>query len=172
MTAEFDPYGRLIRVVTPRAPFASDDEDARSWHFGYDFEDRPIWLEGPPDRAGGPRQLTRITYDEVGNVRTVTTRPDDRVTLYEYDERDALIQVTWPSGMVVQYAYDDLGNLSEARLRRTPTAAEEVVSYAFDGLSRPRAMTRHPSGNQAAEHFAFAYDADGNCSAYQLATPR
>lgn len=48
------------------------------------------------------------SYDAVGNLKNLVDATD--ITQYTYDSKNRLIQETHPSGMVVRYEYDNVGN--------------------------------------------------------------
>ena len=71
--------------------------------------------------------VVSINYNDAG-LRWQVTNGED-ITTYYYDDRDRLIRIDSPKG-VINYAYDDNGN------RTSVTAAGTATSYAYDALNR------------------------------------
>ncbi|MDC8014005.1 hypothetical protein [Tahibacter soli] len=92
---------------------------------------------------------TTIAYTAEGQIDTV--QDGNGTTSYEYSERGRLEKVTWPSGLWIEYGYDDAGNRTQL------TTADQSVSYTFDELNRLKTVT--PTLGQGA---TYDYDAVGN----------
>jgi YD repeat-containing protein len=162
-----DPFGRLTTFLAG----GSDDTrplELRTWRVQYDQEDRIRRIEIPPSTSGGVPQRLEWRYDEVGNV--VEMGEGGQVSQYAYDERNALIEARWASGVTARYTYDDRGDLAQAWLLSDDGQPEHVVDYAHDGLHRPRQVTRFVSWPDlsGAEVTAYAYDDAGRCTAYRV----
>ena len=74
--------------------------------------------------------MTRHTYDAEGNLQT-STDPLGRVTRYEYDLLDRVIQVTHPDGTREQQAFDEAGNI----VSHTDTTGAQTA-FRYDAMTR------------------------------------
>jgi len=130
----------------PEAPTAYPD--------GYDGNGNGVYsIDGTANHVGTEQQydplnrLIKVLQDHVG---TGVTR--DTTTRYAYDTRDNLRSVTDPDGLVTNFMYDGLNNLTDlsspdtahtgytydsAGNRKTQTDARGVTSnYSYDALNR------------------------------------
>jgi RHS repeat-associated protein len=118
----------------------------------------------------------KITYDEVGRVKSVTDELNKTVT-HEYDPacgcRDRLAKITDPNGNFITYAYDDAGrriSFTDAanretrytydmrgRLTKTTFADNTTTTSAYDGMGRPVTST-----DQEGRVTKYSYDEAGN----------
>lgn len=101
-----------------------------------------------------PMGTTTYTYDRKGRPATVV---DGRgvQTVYSYDERDRVTQVS-ANYTTVKYTYDGDGNLTS----RTDDTG--VMNYAYDPLSRETVRSTRYGGTQT----VLTYTADGNVDTY------
>jgi RHS repeat-associated protein len=98
--------------------------------------------------AGGIQATTQMTYDAIGNVRTVVD-PKNLTTSYTFDALGRMTQQVSPDSGTTNYTYDDAGNL------KTQTDARGItVNYSYDALSRPISVV-YPT---AAENVIYLYD--------------
>ncbi len=96
---------------------------------------------------------TTWTYTTSGQVEKVTDKRGD--TLYQYDQRDRVTQITHPEGWVVQYGYDEAGNRATLTTKYQQEAAR-TTSYQYDPANRLSQLT-DPDGGIT----TFVYDANG-----------
>jgi len=90
---------------------------------------------GYSDESG----LTTLTYDEPGNltVKARTIGSESYTTTYTYDKADKLTQAVYPSGRIVTYTYDGVGQISGVSTKSggtTTTLASSVAYYPFGSL--------------------------------------
>lgn len=98
--------------------------------------------------AGGIQATTQMTYDAIGNVRTVVD-PKNLTTSYTFDALGRMTQQVSPDSGTANYTYDDAGNL------KTKTDARGItVNYSYDALNRPITVV-YPT---AAESVTYLYD--------------
>lgn len=100
---------------------------------------------------GAVNQTTVYTYDNEGNVRTVTD-PLNRLSANAYDALNRLSRVTNPDSGVVQYAYD-----GENQLTGVTDPRNLVTRYTRDGLGNLNQQTSPDTGVTAN-----TFDAAGN----------
>ncbi len=112
-----------------------------------------------PNEAGSlgaidfPAQATAYTYDTLNNLTTVTQGSQTRS--FVYDSLSRLKSATNPESGLIQYGYDNNGNL------QTKTDARLVTTtYAYDNLNRvlSRSYANEPSGQTATPAVSYFYD--------------
>ena len=97
---------------------------------------------------GGIQATTKMTYDAVGNVRTVID-PKNLTTSYTFDALGRLTQQISPDSGTSSFTYDDAGN------RLTATDARQVTTTStYDVLNRI-ATVIYPT---TTENVAYIYD--------------
>lgn len=116
------------------------------------FSDRPVRISrGPRD---GTRELLQfLQYDAIGRIVS-KTEPGKRITLYNYNSRGELENITNPDGSRIIFRRDPKGRVVNV------SDGNQEESVQFDENGRIRARTQ-PDG-QTAE---FSYDGSGNVSA-------
>jgi RHS repeat-associated protein len=98
--------------------------------------------------VGGIQASTQMTYDAIGNVRTVID-PKTLTTSYTYDALGRMTQHVSPDSGTTNYTYDAAGNL------KTRTDARSITAtYSYDALNRPTSVV-YPT---TAENVAYLYD--------------
>ena len=97
--------------------------------------------------------FTEYEYNELGSRTTITNARGFTVTLTLFDDLQRPITVTDALGNSQTTVYDALGNVRQFTDRNG-----ELISYEYDLLNRPTAITYHSDG----EIVAFEYDALGN----------
>lgn len=139
-------------------------------------------LTGIADPSGS----TTLTYDHRGNVTqdARTIGGQSYATAYAYDLADNISAITYPSGRIVEYAYDTLGRISGVTTKASAGASSETVasSVAYqpfgplkgltygNGLSLVRtfdndgriASHRVSFGAQDTQNVAYGYDTASN----------
>jgi len=87
--------GQLRTVTNPKGETQTFSYDANGYLIAYD------------DALPGTNDITRLTYDNLGRIGTVTDR-DGYTLMLEYDALDRPTKVTYPDGTDEQIAYDRL----------------------------------------------------------------
>ncbi|XHL98542.1 MAG: putative Ig domain-containing protein [Microcoleus anatoxicus] len=178
---EYDALGRLTAVVQTLNQSGNNPANLRT-EYGYDEAGRLIWQEDASDDRtkfeydkNGRRvtvelplaQSSRTTYDEVGNVKTVTDFNGNTVT-YGYDAENRLTSkqfsvkgespVTFtytPSGQIKTvvdgrgttiFNYDELGRLVSRKDPDGPyLGSGATIEYGYDAAGN-RTEVRTPAG--------------------------
>jgi YD repeat-containing protein len=165
LTSSVDPLGNATGGVP--ADHRTD--------YVYDKEDRIRFVKLPAPAAGGAQLVSETRYDEVGNP-VVRTDAQGQVTIYSYDERDALLEVkesptTWtdpvnpPAGVITtEYGYDAAGMLTRITRAKGDAANERITDYAYDGRGLVRTETEYPAwpSTSGALVTSSTYDPAGN----------
>jgi len=161
---QYDGFDRLRRTVFANGTFEQLSYDAasnvverrtrasQSILFSYDALGR-VFSKAPPDdfviifgydrmgrltsefQAGG---ATTFKYDALGRMIEKTDR-NGRTVGYQYDGAGNRTRLTYPGGHFVTYEYDELNRL---RGIRDAGAAQDIVTYGYDSLSRRILTTR------------------------------
>lgn len=140
----YDAAGRQTSITQPSPVL--DGQTTQSTQT-YDDLDRLIGTTAD-SATGGIQATTAMTYDAVGNLRSVID-PKSLTTSYLYDALSRLTQQTSPDSGTTAYTYDDAGN------RKTQTDARAITAtYAYDALNRLTSVT-YPT---AAENVSYLYD--------------
>lgn len=129
-----------------QAPFAWAD---RNWTYTYNSNGQVATADGPRTDVN---DVTAYTYDNVGNLATVTNALGQVTTLSNYDTLGLPGQVIDPNGVVTLLAYDGRGQL-RTRTVQTP-AGNSTTTFTYDsnGLLTQIAL---PDGKT----LAYTYDA-------------
>lgn len=158
-TAVFDKLNRLVSAAGTSGTanvFAYDaagrqtketDPNLVQIHNQYDDLDRLVTTVSD-GVSGGLQITTAMTYDAVGNLRSVTD-PKNLTTGYTYDALGRLTQQVSPDSGTTDFVYDNADN----RLSQTD-ARGITATYVYDALNRPLAVA-YPN---AAENVAYMYD--------------
>ncbi|MCB2173528.1 hypothetical protein KQH65_12385 [archaeon] len=117
---EFDEWGNLTRLIHPDGTMIRAEYHQRT---------------GALKRLINERGVETLSeFDERGN-KTATIEAKgtgvERRTEYTYDERGNLLTITKPVGAVVSFIYDEFGNV----IRRTD-AMGGVEEFSYDALNR------------------------------------
>ncbi|MFB8796567.1 MAG: RHS repeat-associated core domain-containing protein, partial [Microcoleus sp.] len=187
---EYDALGRLTAVVQTLNQAGTNPINLRT-EYGYDEAGRLIWQEDASDNRtefeydkNGRRvavelplnQRSSTTYDEVGNVKTVTDFNGNKIT-YTYDAENRLsskqfapgsgespVTFTYTAGGQIQtvvdgrgttnFQYDELGRLVSRQDPDGPYLASNVtIEYDYDAAEN-RTQVRTPSGATKYEYDA------------------
>ncbi|MDX2218805.1 MAG: transglutaminase domain-containing protein [Burkholderiales bacterium] len=166
---EYDALGRMTKRILPGGQSESFEHDANgnvTKHttfkgevitYAYDELNRVKTKTVPAGTSQTGQVLTtetNWTYTASGQVEKVSDRRGD--TLYQYDARDRVSQITHPEGWVVQYGYDEAGNRTSLKTKYREEA-ERTTAYEYDSANR---LVKHtdPDGGIT----TFVYDANGN----------
>ncbi len=93
------------------------------------------------------------TYYDNSQVHTVTDQHG--VTEYIYDNRDRLEAEIKPSGELLEYSYDDVGNRESVSVTRNGVVTS-LTTYTYDSLNRLETVTDTSGAT------TYTYDAVGN----------
>jgi RHS repeat-associated protein len=95
-----------------------------------------------------PSGSEAYTYDQIGRVTQLTkvVGTASYVTKYGYNTGSQLTKITYPSGRVVEYSYDNVGHLCAAAVTTTSctsytTPYLTLSSASYDAASRPLSAT-------------------------------
>jgi RHS repeat-associated protein len=100
--------------------------------------------------SGGSILNRGYTYDNVGNVATITGSPTIGTQTFTYDQRDRLTNWT-ATGINENYAYDLVGNIT----------SKAGTTYNYNGYINPSGS----GGPYAIRNTGYTYDANGNMTA-------
>jgi RHS repeat-associated protein len=143
-TYAYDSAGRKLSMVSPRGNVAGATASQFMTTYTYNALDE---LTSVTDPDG---DVTRYTYDDVGNKLTMTDA-DGNTTDYAYNGRDELISVTAPGGAETSYTYDGDGN------KLTMTDANGYTTHYTYDEDGDLASVTNPLGDET----TYTYDADG-----------
>ncbi|MFB6130492.1 MAG: RHS repeat-associated core domain-containing protein, partial [Salinigranum sp.] len=155
----YDSLDRVTRIVGPdgeSAEYAYDADGRRTSAtysngvtatYRYDAAGRTLGVRGE-NASGGPLFEWTYAYDPAGNVVSATDG-SGAVTRYGYDALNRLVDVTYPDGGTVEYAYDAVGN----RLVRADNGTRTTYTYDADGR-----LVGADDGTRT----TYAYDANGS----------
>lgn len=137
-TFTYDGADRQIAVTDPNSVQTTQ---------AYDDLDRLVSTISD-SAVGGIQSTTQMTYDAIGNVRTVID-PKNLTTSYTYDALGRLTEQVSPDSGTTSYTYDDASN------RKTQTDARGItVNYSYDVLNRMTSVV-YPT---TAENVTYLYD--------------
>jgi len=148
----YDSKGNLTSV-TPPSPLGSEtltpdalsrvskvvDGNGNSTSFEYNTLDRITKITYKDGST------TRYTYDDDGNVLTLTDNTGE--TDFTYDTLNRMSSKKLPNGTVLSYGYDNVGNLTSY------SDAGGTVSYGYNQVNLLTSLTE-PSGAQS----SYGYD--------------
>ncbi|HEX8267285.1 MAG TPA: RHS repeat-associated core domain-containing protein [Pyrinomonadaceae bacterium] len=100
-----------------------------------------------------PYQATVYSYDPLSNLKTVTQGSQTRS--FVYDSLSRLKSATNPESGLIQYGYDNNGNLTSKTDARLIT-----TTYSYDNLNRllTRSYQNEPSGQAVTREAHYYYD--------------
>ncbi len=184
-TSQVDARGVPVAYsydVLNRLTFADYAGTAEDVTYSYDSNAQSYGkgrLTGITDAAG----TTTLIYDAHGNVtqeqRVIGS--STYTTGYSYDDADRVTSITYPSGRIVTYVRNALGQVTTVATTvggSTSTIAQDIVHMPFGGvksytLGNGVAVTRtydtdyrlqnvSDEGSATIQHLAFDYDRRGN----------
>jgi RHS repeat-associated protein len=96
-----------------------------------------------------PSGSETYSYDQIGRVTQVTkiVGATSYITKYAYNPGSELTKVTYPSGRVVEYSYDDIGHLCEVAVTVAANCGASTGKYLsisnlnYDATNRPLIAT-------------------------------
>ena len=119
---------------------------------------------------------TDTTYDDLDRVTEVrqlgeNSPDDDLVTVYSYDQRKDLTQVTLPAGKVIEYGYDQVGRLTSIERKLNASTHGERTHYTLDEAGN-RTLEEHQRWDPDAQDWvtvsSTAYDYDNRCQVHSI----
>jgi RHS repeat-associated protein len=165
-TTSYDELGRVISVKTPDntsvttvysgSTVTVKDQAGKDRQSRTDALGRLVEVIEDPDTNGiaGLKYSTTYTYDALDNLLKVK-QGSQAERLFVYDSLSQLKSTDNPESGLIQYEYDDNGNLKKKWDERKNTAQEAVtISYTYDKLNRVK--TR--SYNDGTLPVAYTYD--------------
>ncbi|NJK65089.1 MAG: RHS repeat-associated core domain-containing protein, partial [Synechococcaceae cyanobacterium SM2_3_1] len=128
---QYDSAGRLVGIDYP---------SGQKIHYDYDVLSR---VEKVITQANeiAPESVTSYTYDEVGNLKTVTD-PNGGITTMDYDNADRLVERVLPNGVETIYTYDDLDQVESIVHQDSTGLVLASVVYARNPGGEPNKITR------------------------------
>jgi RHS repeat-associated protein len=115
----------------------------------YDANDR---LVQSIQYLGSVRLYTNMTYDDIGNLLTVTDCAN-LTTTNEYDIMGRLVKTTYPYGSYQEYWYDNCNRMVKKR-----TESGTILTYSYDVAGRLKSWSTSSQDHSA----YFVYDRNGN----------
>jgi RHS repeat-associated protein len=156
-TYGYDLNGNMTSMVDPLGNAAGATASHHTTLYAYDNLNRRFRVTLPdPDGTGGDAApVTSYTFDNNGNVLTITD-PIGNVTTYTYDSFNRVLTDTNDTGHARTYEYDLNGNMIEAVDRNG-----RVRTFTYDNLNR---MTRESwrSGSSEVGSIASTFYSDGS----------
>lgn len=156
-TYVYDELNRLIEKKDPnnkiieKLEYNADGTQSKSYdafnnltQYFYDGKKQLITTIDPANHT------TSKTYDEEGNLKTVTDG-NGNITTYEYDELNRLTEVKNASNEITSYTYDGNGNL----LTHTDGNGN-TTTYEYNTANKPARKIDH--GGRTGEAGSFTYD--------------
>lgn len=153
---DYDDNGNLLRHRNRRGQefayrYNSDGQVTRILRPGGAFDDYAYDERGNLKSATNAHGTVSLQYDALDRLTRVEYA-NGRWLQYDYNAGSQLVSLTDHAGNATQYAYDELGRLSEL----TDTSDDLIVRYAYDSTGR---MLREDRGNGT--YTTYAYDAAG-----------
>ncbi len=145
-TYTYDQQGNLLS--TTEAGFANGSPVTRIITYTYNAHGQITRIDGPRTDLN---DITTFTYDDMGNLASVT-KPLSGSTVYsDYDELGRVGKMTDPNGLVTTFSYDTRGRITQVdrggaitqyqyyptgKLRTSTGPIGEVLSYSYDDAQR------------------------------------
>ncbi|WP_036254108.1 colicin E5-related ribonuclease [Methylobacter sp. BBA5.1] len=141
-TFDYDDHGNLIRRTENDTGATAA---SRNWTFAYNAHGQITLADGPRTDVD---DSTRYSYDEEGNLATVTDALGHTTRLTAYDRHGHPLKIIDPNGQVTELAYHARGWL----LSRTD--GDQTTSIDYDDAGQP-VHIQLPGGEQ----LYYTYDA-------------
>ncbi len=116
----YDAAGRPTLITDPNGLQTS---------MTYDWRGNVLTVTQTPT-AGTPRTTT-MTYDDIGQMKTVST-PDGMVLTYDYTPARYLESVQDNLGNKIAYDYDSMGNVIDEDVTDPGSVLRRATDYAYD----------------------------------------
>ncbi|MBV1928747.1 MAG: RHS repeat protein, partial [Gammaproteobacteria bacterium] len=125
----YDALNRLLQVSYPANP---------SENITYSYDDASAGNKGLGrlTRIVDPSGTTQYRYDDRGNVVQDSKTLDSHTytTDYGYDLADKLLSITYPSGQIVSYGYNSLGQVNRIDTQASATATQQTIMQNVEYL--------------------------------------
>lgn len=167
-TFTYDEAGNVITKTDAKGVIITYTYDALNRMTGIQYPDTSLNITLTYDQGTngigrltgvtvGANQVTSYRYDSGGNLTGVTTVVDGLVstTGFLYNDSDQLIQITYPSGHLVDYLRNVLGNITEVQLTVNGITQTVVNNVTYEPFGPVFSMTY---GNGIVR--SLAYDLD------------
>lgn len=169
-------YDQLNRVLTKNYP------DNTKVIYEYDNQNVAN-SKGELTKVTDTSGITSFTYDQRGRETSITKNVDStNYTIGKaYDAMDRQISITYPDGEVVNYVYNNQGNIDSVAGANTYVsnvnynAADQQIdvyygngghtAYAYDPNTSRLTHFETTTGNQFVQYLNYAYDGVGNVTA-------
>ena len=152
LTSITNPLGQITQITAYNAdgrPLSVVDANGVETDLTYD----PIGRLASKSTAGA---TTRYTYDRMGNL-TMVTLPTGVYVQYSYDQAERLVQINDNLNDTITYQLDSLGNRTGETTEDPNGNITRVTHSAYDDLNH---LTQVTGG--AGQMTAYAYDPLGN----------
>lgn len=151
LTSVTEPGGYATVITAHNGlgyPTQYTDPNGRQISLTYEKGDR---LTGMTISAGGQTRTMSFTYDDVGNVTSVTL-PTGGMHTYSYDGNSRVTEVLSSDGESLAFTYDPMGNVT-SRTISSGASARFISSAEYDTLGRLVRLLDH-----ASNPMSFGYD--------------
>lgn len=175
LKTRYSATGNLLERILP-------DGQVQTFHYGGADEPNAVGKLVEIEDAAG---TLRIAYDARGNVVERKRTVGDRtfVTGFTYDSLNRTRRVTYPDGFIVDYAYDDGGNLAsitdsdgraladqfnysaEGRITDFRFGNDVTTDYTYDDLGRMVTSVATTDQGTVLQDLVFGFDAANNVTA-------
>jgi len=137
ITSDFDAINREISKV-----YSATTPTMQGVYTTYDLTGRPLLVA----YGGATGTGVAYSYDTAGRMKTEATF--GKTLTYGYDAAGNLASLTWPDGLVVNYASNAM-NLVQTVIESGVTT---LASFGYDNLGRPTSLSR---GNGTSTGYGF-----------------
>jgi len=137
---EYDGNNNRTAVIKP---------EGNRWEYDFDVANRLTHVRNVPEAIE-----TIYTYDAADNLKTITDA-ENKVTTFDYDDRNRKTSKTYPDDKVMSYSYDANGNVKTIDY---PNGAN--IAFDYDDLNRESKQTY--SGSLGSASIDFTLDGNGN----------
>jgi YD repeat-containing protein len=163
---EYDQAGNQVATITPRGVETASEPDDFVQRTVYDPLNRPveeIYPFDPDDPEHDTPASTIYSYDEVGNLVTVSAPPSDgqsvrNDTTYDHFDTGWLRETTDPWDIATSYDYNLLGQQVEATV--TSAGGSQSRSIGWDYFPDGKLRSRSDSGVPVGQHVVLVDNSD------------
>ena len=148
-------YDGLNRMTVKNAPASATGAPGYSVSYGYDLRGLVISARFGSQNGAG---ITNA-WDSLGRQISTSTNLDGtaRTISYQYNAASKRTRVSATTGYVMNFAYDDAGNVTSLYDANNET----VVQFGYDPAGRGQTLALGPGGNSPV---TYGYDAIGRLS--------
>ena len=166
MTYQYDPSGNLTGVVDSDSAlnFVYDlSNRLESAVFNFPLSPEPYTLNYTYDKNGNRLTMadgltgpTTYVYDVLNRLTSIQS-PTNQLVKFDYDELGRRKTVTWPNGVVSNYAYDAASQLA-GLAHKLGTNTISSFGYSYDKVGNRTAVSVQRSGVSVQPNLAYSYD--------------